>query len=135
MSSNVFWTEGQLVAPATAALPCARFSRRDLQERCLGNVELAERVLRRFRDGLDESLRQLQLLTVASDLAGVSQRAHRLRGEAANVGARLISERASWLEQVAAEGRHAAARAAVEQLMSAGREFRECVYSLDDADE
>lgn len=135
MSSRAALIEDPFIAAVTDGVPCAGLSRSELLERCLGNVELAERILLRFRVGLEESLLQLQALVAAADLTGVSRRAHRLRGEAANVGAQRISEQASWLEQVAAEGSHEATRAAIAKVISASQEFRERIHSLADADE
>ena len=125
-------TEGISLGQPVTNPACVWLARAELVERCLGNLELADRVLRRFRDGIDDTLTQLQVLAEADDLAALARRAHRLKGEAGNVGAERISLYAAEVEELAARGLSDPARVAVAELVAVARQFREQVLSLSD---
>jgi len=78
-----------------------------LCHRCMGNIELAERVLGKFQErlpddmaGLEESLRQ-------GDTAKAAVIAHRIKGSAASVSADGLSEIAAQIEELSRIGRAA----------------------------
>ena len=74
---------------------------RGLLERCLGNLDLAERVLARFEERFDEDLSQLEEAVRAENAEAVARIAHRLKGASANTGARRLAQRAAGIEELA----------------------------------
>jgi HPt (histidine-containing phosphotransfer) domain-containing protein len=74
-----------------------------LKSRCLGNLELVERVLKSFATQLDADLEKLERALGANDLAAFASVAHRIKGMSANVEARSLCEHASRAEQRALE--------------------------------
>lgn len=103
---------------------------RGFVDRCMGNVVLANRVLTRFRGGLEESLRQLDLLAAQEDWAQCAKRSHRLRGEAGNVGCQPLEELASQVEDACVRGDGAQVRSSLKELAEACRAFQQEVSSL-----
>lgn len=79
-----------------------------LRARCLGNVDLVDRVVAKFLERLDADLTSLERAIEASDATGVAQLAHRLKGMAANVEARQLKDHASAVEEQARDRRLAA---------------------------
>jgi HPt (histidine-containing phosphotransfer) domain-containing protein len=113
------------VATVAAKEPSGAWIERDeVLDRCLGNAELARRVVGRFRDRLTDACRDLQNLAVAGDLTAVASRAHRLKGEAANVGCPRIAVLASDVEEFAQERLHDGLLLAVDLLAATCREFQ-----------
>lgn len=96
----------------------------DLLQRCLGNRELADRIVARFRRSLDDTLRQLDSLAEREDWKQFAKQAHRLKGEAGNVGSRPLEELASRVEQICAGGQVEFIRASLRQLSRACRAFQ-----------
>jgi HPt (histidine-containing phosphotransfer) domain-containing protein len=75
-----------------------------LKERCLGNVDLVERVLKTFATQLDVDLAQLEQALAAGDSAGFALVAHRVKGMAANMAATGLSATAASAERSARDG-------------------------------
>jgi HPt (histidine-containing phosphotransfer) domain-containing protein len=106
---------------------------RGFVDRCMGNLTLANRVLARFRGGLDETLRQLDLLAAQEDWAQCAKRSHRLRGEAGNVGCQPLEELASQVEDACVRGDGAQVRLSLKELAEACGAFEQEVPSLPEA--
>lgn len=70
----------------------------ELTERCMGNLEFAERVLARFQQLLDVDLQAVTQAASVEDFGQVAQIAHRIKGAAANVAARALVKVAAELE-------------------------------------
>lgn len=75
----------------------------DLKARCLGNLDLVERVLTKFTGQLDRDLDELEGAIRASDLPMAAQLAHRIKGIAASVAARPLFASAAVTEESAME--------------------------------
>ena len=80
------------------------FDEEDLLERIGGNEELAQRIIRRFLEGMPGQLEALAEAVNAGDGAAVRNEAHAIKGAAANVGGQLIRQFASKLEQLGKDG-------------------------------
>ncbi|MHC4399262.1 MAG: Hpt domain-containing protein [Planctomycetota bacterium] len=76
-----------------------------LLQRCLGNVEFAERVLAKFRDRFGEDLRQLERGVESADAGQIARIAHRLKGASANVAAAGLRRHAAEIEEFGRVGR------------------------------
>ena len=105
---------------------------RDLIDRCMGNLNLGNRVLARLRSGLDEAVQQLEQMVKAADWGQACIRSHRLRGEAGNVGCRHLAELASQLEGACVRGDGESARSSLKALAKACGEFQQAAPSLPD---
>jgi two-component system, sensor histidine kinase and response regulator len=72
-----------------------------LKRRCLGNVELVARVLKKFANQLDSDLAELAKALAGGDAEAFAMVAHRIKGMSANVEARDLSRHAAAAEQCA----------------------------------
>ncbi|NUQ61721.1 MAG: Hpt domain-containing protein [Pirellulales bacterium] len=77
------------------------FDSHELVARCLGNLELAERVLAKFRSRFVEDLAELEQAALAEDASHVAIVAHRLKGSSASTAAHALCERAAEIETLA----------------------------------
>lgn len=98
--------------------------RDQLLGRCMGNLELADRLIGRFGERLEETIRELEAGAARRDLTKLETVAHRLKGEAGNMGVDRLSKLASRTEEYARMGFIAEAAAAAAQLVAASRAFR-----------
>jgi PAS domain S-box-containing protein len=100
-------------APADASSPAgaegapaaAPFDIRDLLERCLGNRDLAARMLGKFAARVREDLERLERTVLAGDAAGAARLAHGLKGMSANLSAVALWQGASQVERACLAGR------------------------------
>lgn len=74
-----------------------------LKKRCLGNLDLVERVLRKFNAQLDSDLTELERAVASHDTQSFAMVAHRIKGMSANVEARDLYRDAALAEQHALE--------------------------------
>jgi HPt (histidine-containing phosphotransfer) domain-containing protein len=72
-----------------------------LKRRCLGNLELVERVLRKFNVQLDSDLGEMERALEERDTQSFAMVAHRVKGMSANVEARDLYRDAALAEQQA----------------------------------
>jgi HPt (histidine-containing phosphotransfer) domain-containing protein len=72
-----------------------------LKARCLGSMELVERVLSKFTGQLDQDLDELESAIAVGDSTLAAQLAHRIKGIAASVSARSLFDNASTAEEAA----------------------------------
>jgi HPt (histidine-containing phosphotransfer) domain-containing protein len=98
----------------------------------MGNLELADRLLARFKQGLAESAARFEDAVDAEDLAQLEKLAHRLRGEASNVSALWIADLATELEELARLQITDEALTAAEDLIVACRRFPLEVFTLSE---
>ena len=73
----------------------------ELKARCLGNMDLVERVLSKLNDQVDKDLEELERAAAAGNAEDVAQFAHRIKGVAASVSARSLFESAAAVEEQA----------------------------------
>ena len=72
-----------------------------LKARCLGNLNLVERVLAKFTVQLDTDLAALEQAVLEGDIDSAAQVAHRIKGMSANVEARDLFQSAMTIERLA----------------------------------
>lgn len=75
-----------------------------LLQRCLGNLDLAERAIEAFLDDFPTSHSNLEQAIELDDSEAVSQLAHRMKGAARNVGAESLAGLLESMESLSAEG-------------------------------
>lgn len=73
----------------------------ELLERCLGNVELVQRVLQKFAERAPAELQRLQQALDENDLPTVARAAHLIKGIAGNLAAHRLHDLAAQLEEAA----------------------------------
>jgi HPt (histidine-containing phosphotransfer) domain-containing protein len=76
-----------------------------LQARCLGNLDLVDRVLARFATQVDADLDDLERAIKAGNAEQAAYLAHRIKGVAGSVEARDLYTDAALAEEVALEKR------------------------------
>lgn len=74
-----------------------------LKARCLGNLNLVERVLAKFATQLDADLAALEQAVQEGDVDSAALVAHRIKGMSANVEARDLFHSAMAIEKLAKE--------------------------------
>ncbi len=70
-----------------------------LQRRCMGNIELVQRVLSAFQQRLPEELQALDEVLEVGDAKQVARVAHRIKGASANVSAEGLRQVAAEIEE------------------------------------
>ena len=83
-----------MIRPASAAADEV-LDLEDLKARCLGNMDLVERVLTKFAGQLDRDLEDLEGGGTGRRLSLAAQLAHRIKGIAASVAARSLFDNAA----------------------------------------
>jgi HPt (histidine-containing phosphotransfer) domain-containing protein len=73
----------------------------ELSARCLGRLDLVQRVLDRFQEAMDQELVQLELALLAADGSAVAGIAHRIKGTSLTVAAHGLKDCAEKLEAAA----------------------------------
>ena len=99
-----------------ASLP--PYATAELVARCVGDVGLAGRVLRKFLAQLPRQLDELRLRMEKRDIAGTARVAHAIKGAAANLSARRLARVAGDLEQAARDGEGGSLSLLAEQVES-----------------
>ncbi len=102
----------------------------ELLERCMGNIEFAERVLAKFQQRLGEDLEELEKGLHAEDAPAIARVAHRLKGASANVAARGVLRRAVEIEQLGRARRVSEIPSQVEELRREWARFGDSVSAL-----
>jgi signal transduction histidine kinase/CheY-like chemotaxis protein len=106
---------------AEATLPV--FDRDEALRVFLGNGELLDKLVRKFRDQTGPALDRLAEAVQAGDPAAIRSGAHALKGSAANLTARRLAQAAEALEHAAAEGRLESSGALFQAIRRAWTEF------------
>ena len=88
----------------------------ELQDRCMGNIELMQRVLGKFQQRIPEELAELEKALELRDMAQIARVAHRVKGSSANVSARGIEQAAVEIEDSSRAGRITDVSAHIERL-------------------
>ena len=90
-----------------------------LSDRCLGNLELAQRVLDKFEQRLPAELAELERVAELGDAAKIALVAHRIKGNSSNISAAGLQQAAAEIEDLSCAGRVADIPAAPAELARA----------------
>ena len=107
----------------------ANFEFDELLERCMGNLEFAERVLTKFQGRFDGQLEEMENALAQKDVEQVVLVAHRLKGESASVAASGLRDRAEEIERLGRGNRVADIPTSLQNLRSEWASFAESVAS------
>lgn len=75
----------------------------ELIDRCMGNIDLAERVLAKLQSRFNDDLKELEDAIRTNNVKQVATIAHRLKGAASNVAAHDLQRSAAKIEELARE--------------------------------
>jgi HPt (histidine-containing phosphotransfer) domain-containing protein len=84
--------------PASEPIP---FDSQELLDRCMGNIDLAERVLAKLQSRFEKETLELEQALQTKDCNLIAGIAHRLKGAAANVAAHDLRQCAANIEDLA----------------------------------
>jgi HPt (histidine-containing phosphotransfer) domain-containing protein len=73
--------------------------------RCMGNIDLVQRVLHKFEQLLPEALAELEATLDLEDAEQIARIAHRIKGNSANVSAGSLQQVAAEIEDLSHTGR------------------------------
>ena len=108
-----------MTSPATEEAFCLE----DLRRRCLGNLELMERVLAAFQASFSGDLASLTEAAHRRDAEQARRLAHRMKGAAANAAAPQLMQLAAELERDCDASSSTSPRDKVEQLQHQWKTF------------
>lgn len=98
----------------------------------MGDLGLADRLLKRFKDCLTGTADRIESALDREDLPELERLAHRLRGESANLGAAVLEDLAAQVEECAQSSGSAEALSTGRDLIRACRQFSNVVFDLSE---
>jgi HPt (histidine-containing phosphotransfer) domain-containing protein len=120
------------MSPSEFDCEVAPFNHDELAERCLGQLDLVERILAKFQTHFEGDLTEMEAALAAEDATTVHRLAHRLKGSSANVAAPRLREKAEGIEQLAADQCLAEIPARFVELQNEWSLFRNFLASRDE---
>jgi len=97
--------------------------------RCLGNLDLVQRVLEKFEQRLPQELAELERAVAQSDPEQVARVAHRIKGSSANVSAEGVARAAAAVEDLGRAGRVTDIPQRIDRLYSEWERYRDYAAS------
>jgi signal transduction histidine kinase/DNA-binding response OmpR family regulator len=112
--------EASLPAPNLEGGPAeaSPFSQKELLERCLNDVEFCRQILQTFADRAPSQIAELEQAAAAHDAVALAQKAHAIKGVAANLAAGALRQYALQVEQLSRAGNLQEIGESVAQLRS-----------------
>lgn len=103
-------------SPAIDSAVCAPINLAELQRRCMGRLEFAQRLLDSFEDRFPVEVLEILKSLNTQDLPSLARLTHRLKGTAANISAPILSQILQRIEEAVHHGNLAEAARLVAQL-------------------
>ena len=103
----------------------------ELLARCMGNIDIAERILSKFQTCFSVDLTELEKGVDEHDVSSITLLAHRLKGASANVSAPALYELASEIEKLGRADRISEIPPGVQQLRTEWTRFVNGVSMLE----
>ncbi|MBA4020587.1 MAG: hypothetical protein C0483_25800 [Pirellula sp.] len=129
---NVRPASAAATIPAVPRLPCAADARSclpldfdQLLRRCMGRVELAERLLASFQERLPIEVAQIHECLAASDAVRLTRLVHQFKGTTANVSAPELHGIAVRMEQAAQAGQTETVACCLTEVAQAWQRFQQ----------
>lgn len=122
---------GELAArPPTTSLPSGVLDLEELRNRCMGNVDLVQQVLKSFEQRIPEEMETIEKALQLRDTEQIARIAHRVKGTSATVAAQGLMRAAAEIEDVGRQGRLADLPPAIEHLHDEWGEYLNCAAAL-----
>jgi len=110
-------------APVTTAESSCPFDFETLLQRCMGNREFLQKMIRKFQKRLGSDVEQLERSVALGNGQEIERQAHSLKGAAANLSAEALRVAAARLETMGRAGDLTAAPLALAELQHESRRF------------
>jgi HPt (histidine-containing phosphotransfer) domain-containing protein len=104
-----------------------------LCDRCLGNIDLVQRMLEKFEQRLPQELAELERALAQSDAEQVARVAHRIKGTSANLSAEGLERAAAAVEDSSRASCMADILQRLDCLHSEWERYRDYAASLSSA--
>jgi HPt (histidine-containing phosphotransfer) domain-containing protein len=101
-----------------------------LRNRCMGNLELVQRVLEKFQQRLPDDLSEMERLLALRDVEQVARIAHRIKGTSATISAQGVHRAAAEIEDMGRAGRVTDIPMGLARLRSQWERYLDCVSAL-----
>lgn len=95
-----------------------------LVDRCLGNIELASRLVEKLQTCLPQEIESMEKALSQNDAAQLARIAHRLKGATASVSAQRLNRVVEAIEEYGKAGTLSDIPASLEQLHQEWEQFR-----------
>jgi HPt (histidine-containing phosphotransfer) domain-containing protein len=131
MNLNASDAAGDFACRASAtSFPSGVLDVEGLCHRCMGNIDLVQRVLKMFAERMPEEMATIEKAIELRDTEQVARVAHRVRGTSASVSADGLMRAATEIEDVSRQGRLADLPPRVEQLRGEWEKYLSCAAVL-----
>jgi HPt (histidine-containing phosphotransfer) domain-containing protein len=97
-----------------------------LHDRCMGNLDLVQRVLDKFEKRLPDELAELECSLELEDSEKVAQVAHRIKGNSSNVSAAGLRQAAAEIEAMGRAGQLSEVPLLLDDLQEQWRRYVVC---------
>ncbi len=111
--------------PSADSFPSEVLDWKVLCDRCLGNIDLVQRVLKKFEQRLPQELAELERALSLGDTEQVARVAHRIKGSSANVSAEGLERAAEEVEGSSRAGCVADIPQHIDRLQSEWQRYRD----------
>jgi HPt (histidine-containing phosphotransfer) domain-containing protein len=101
-----------------------------LRNRCMGNLDLVQRVLEKFQERLPADLAELERLLALHDVEQVASVAHRIKGTSATISADGLRQAAAEIEDLGRAGRATDIPTGLDRLRGQWEKFQDCLPTL-----
>lgn len=102
-----------------------------LMKRCLGRIDLVEKVLGRFAEEFTDELEALEQALANEDFEAIGTIAHRVKGASLTVSANTLSERAAALEKAVNDAQTNGLKDGVDQMRSEWNRVQDQLSLID----
>jgi HPt (histidine-containing phosphotransfer) domain-containing protein len=102
----------------------------ELYNRCMGNIDLVQRILEKFQQQLPEELAELERVLELNDAEQIARAAHRIKGTSANMSAEGLRRTAAEIETLCRSGHEADLPAPFERLRCECKKYLEYTSTL-----
>jgi HPt (histidine-containing phosphotransfer) domain-containing protein len=115
---------------AAEHFPSAVLDLEGLRNRCLGNIDLVQRVLKTFQERIPEEMATMEKAFKRNDAEQIARVAHRVKGSSASVSAEALVRAAAEVEDVSRAGRVADIPASIKHLHDEWEKYLDYAVTL-----
>ncbi len=102
----------------------------ELRNRCMGNIQLVERVLKKFQQRIPEQLAELEKAQELNDTELIARIVHCIKGTSANVSANGLVQIATEIEDLIRTGHMSGIPVRIEQLRNEWESCNRVVHNV-----